>query len=550
MIMNLKNAVSTMSHFVNDTSSVVNDAIDGLLLQSNGALARLDAFPRVVVRADWQRDRVALIAGGGSGHEPSHAGFVSDGLLTAAVCGDLFASPPVEAVLAAIRHVASREHGAVLIVKSYTGDRLNFALAMERARVLGFPVEMIVVEDDVALPDASRARGIAGTLFVHKICGYFAQRREPLARVVAEGRAVAGAVRSMGVALTSCALPGRASGDNRIAPGMMELGMGIHGERGAATVPLERADPLVARIAAQLLDGVAPDARFACVLNNLGGTSVLEMSLLVASLARSPLRGRIDLLIGPASLMTSSAMHGFSLSIVPLVDSERSAALLAPVAAAAWCAARPLGGAAATAKLEPLPSRVVVPSANVALERIIQVVCKRLIAAEAQLNELDRQCGDGDTGTAIASGCRATLDALPTLALADTASTLESIGDLWSLAAGGSIGVLSSIFFTASAKALRSGQTLVDALIDGQERVSQSGGARLGDRTLLDALVPALHALRQGVTDAVTAAKNGAAGTAKMPRARAGRSEYIGGDLLGIVDPGALAIAMAFESIV
>jgi dihydroxyacetone kinase len=239
MIMNLKNAVSTMSHFVNDTSSVVNDAIDGLLLQSNGALARLDAFPRVVVRADWQRDRVALIAGGGSGHEPSHAGFVSDGLLTAAVCGDLFASPPVEAVLAAIRHVASREHGAVLIVKSYTGDRLNFALAMERARVLGFPVEMIVVEDDVALPDASRARGIAGTLFVHKICGYFAQRREPLARVVAEGRAVAGAVRSMGVALTSCALPGRASGDNRIAPGMMELGMGIHGEKGASTVPVE-----------------------------------------------------------------------------------------------------------------------------------------------------------------------------------------------------------------------------------------------------------------------------------------------------------------------
>ena len=143
-----------MNQFVNSKENLVTEAIDGLLSASGGKLSRLDGFPhiKVVMRSDWDKSKVALISGGGSGHEPAHAGFVGKGMLTAAVCGEVFASPSVDAVLAGILAV-SGEAGCLLIVKNYTGDRLNFGLAAERARAFGVKVEMVVVNDDIALPD-------------------------------------------------------------------------------------------------------------------------------------------------------------------------------------------------------------------------------------------------------------------------------------------------------------------------------------------------------------------------------------------------------------
>ena len=161
-----------MTHFVNDTKDIVTEAIDGLIAGSGGRLTRLDGYPhiRVVLRNDWDKSQVALVSGGGSGHEPAHAGFVGEGMLTAAVCGDIFASPSVDAVLAAILAVTGPA-GCVLIVKNYTGDRLNFGLAAERARSLGLKVEVVIVGDDISLPDMPQPRGVAGALFVHKIAG-------------------------------------------------------------------------------------------------------------------------------------------------------------------------------------------------------------------------------------------------------------------------------------------------------------------------------------------------------------------------------------------
>ncbi len=155
-----------MKQFMNSRESLVTEAIDGLLRTSGGKLARLDGYPhiRVVVRTDWDRSKVALVSGGGSGHEPSHAGFVGQGMLTAAICGDVFASPSVDAVLAGILAVTGKA-GCLLIVKNYTGDRLNFGLAAERARAFGLKVSMVIVDDDIALPDLPQARGVAGTLF-------------------------------------------------------------------------------------------------------------------------------------------------------------------------------------------------------------------------------------------------------------------------------------------------------------------------------------------------------------------------------------------------
>jgi triose/dihydroxyacetone kinase / FAD-AMP lyase (cyclizing) len=167
-----------MSHFINSRENLVTEAIDGFLISSEpGRLARLDGFShtKVVLRQDWDKSRVALISGGGSGHEPSHVGFIGEGMLTAVVCGEVFASPSVDAVLSAICAVTGKP-GCLLIVKNYTGDRLNFGLAAEKAREMGYLVELVFVADDIAITDAPQPRGIAGTLFVHKVAGHVAAR--------------------------------------------------------------------------------------------------------------------------------------------------------------------------------------------------------------------------------------------------------------------------------------------------------------------------------------------------------------------------------------
>ena len=154
-----------MQQFINDKEKIVTDAIDGAIVASGGALTRLDGYPhiRVVVRSDWDKSKVALVSGGGSGHEPAHVGFVGRGMLTAAVCGDVFASPSVDAVLAGILAVTGPA-GCLLIVKNYTGDRLNFGLAAERARAFGLKVSIVIVDDDIALPNLPQARGLAGKI--------------------------------------------------------------------------------------------------------------------------------------------------------------------------------------------------------------------------------------------------------------------------------------------------------------------------------------------------------------------------------------------------
>ncbi|MGZ0186780.1 MAG: dihydroxyacetone kinase subunit DhaK, partial [Alphaproteobacteria bacterium] len=263
-----------MNQFINARQDIVTEAIDGLLRSSGGALARLDGYPhiKVVVRADWRRTSVALISGGGSGHEPSHAGFVGKGMLTAAVCGDIFASPSVDAVLAGILAVTGAP-GCLLIVKNYTGDRLNFGLAAEKARALGLKVAMVIIDDDIALPNVAQARGVAGTLFVHKIAGALAEAGHDLEAVTAGAERVRQGVVSVGMSLDSCAVPG-APKQNRIPHGKAELGLGIHGEPGAEQVSFKDARQAMALVVGKLAPELE-DASHTAILNNLGGVTPL-----------------------------------------------------------------------------------------------------------------------------------------------------------------------------------------------------------------------------------------------------------------------------------
>lgn len=538
--------------FFNDRKQLVNDAIEGILLSAPHAnLVKLDIDPaiRIVARGDWDKSRVAVISGGGSGHEPAHAGFVGKGMLTAAVCGDLFASPSVDAVLNAIVAVTG-DRGCLLIVKNYTGDRLNFGLAAEKAKRYGLKVEMVIVADDIALPDNKQPRGIAGTALVHKIAGYAAEQGKSLSEVRDIAQQACDNLWSLGVAMQTCNLPGSDDEEGRIKQGHVELGLGIHGEPGASVVDTQNSkaiiDTLVTPLCAQ-----AGEGRFAVLINNLGGVSALEMALLTKELAHSALKENIAYLIGPAPLVSALDMKGFSLTLLKLTDFFEKA-IHADVETLGWqkpVAFAPLRTVAHSA----IHDRVeYTPSDNPQVRAFVSSVSTTLLQLENRLNALDAKVGDGDTGSTFAQGARDIAQRLEenTLPLNDVPKLLLLlVGERLATVMGGSSGVLMSIFFTAAGQKLHDGQTLPEALLSGLAQMKQYGGADLGDRTLIDALQPALEALQKGnIQAAAQAAQQGAEATAKMAKAGAGRSSYVNKENLdGVMDPGAVAVAEVFN---
>lgn len=535
-----------MTQFINKKEDIVTEAIDGVVRASGGTLVRLDGYPhiRVVTRKEIDRSKVALVSGGGSGHEPAHAGFVGTGMLTAAVCGDVFASPSVDAVLAGILAVTG-EGGCLLIVKNYTGDRLNFGLAAERARAFGLAVEMVIVDDDIALPDLAQPRGVAGTLFVHKIAGALAEQGAPLSEVAAVARKVIGGTISLGMSLDTCTVPGSPKQD-RIAAGKAELGLGIHGEAGVEQIDFGSAKDAMSKIIDRLHAKMAPGPHVA-LLNNLGGASALEMAVLANELAGSVIADRIALMVGPAPMMTALDMQGFSVSLCP-VDDQSFGLLTEKTPLAAWPGCHSL----ATIEPVPLPDGLIpikpLPSAHPQTAAFLRTCCEVFIDAEDDLNALDAQSGDGDTGSTLAGASRALIGSIDALPLADHTQLYRAIGQELSQTMGGSSGVLLAILFTAAGDAAASGHSMRDALKIGLERMQQIGGAQKGDRTMVDALAPALDALGDGVKAAAAAARAGADHTATLERANAGRSSYINAERLrGHKDPGAEAVARLFE---
>ncbi|MGC0959689.1 dihydroxyacetone kinase subunit DhaK [Pantoea agglomerans] len=542
-----------MTRFVmNKKDDLVDSALDGMIYASPWRnLVRLQVDPRIriVMRNDWQKQQVALISGGGSGHEPAHVGFIGKGMLTAAVCGDVFASPSVDAVYNAIINITG-EAGCLLIVKNYTGDRLNFGLAAEKARKAGFSVNMVIVGDDVALPDNPQPRGVAGTLLVHKVAGFVAERGDDLAGVTEAAEAASRAIATMGVALSSCHLPDEQTGQ-RVPDGSVEMGLGIHGEPGVDVMQTQNSQQIVQH----LLEKVMPDndQPRALLINNLGGMSALEMSLVTRDLIESPLSRGSDYLIGPAPLMTALDMKGFSvtsMTLTPLFEE----AICAPVEVTGWVQAvkiAPLQPVNATKEATAHPAQ---PSDNPTVAAFVNSICETLIASESELNKLDAQVGDGDTGSTFAAGARqiqreCTDNQLPLNALPDL---LAVTGERLATVMGGSSGVLMAIFFTAAAQQLAEGDALPAALQQGLEKMKQYGGAQPGDRTLIDALQPAIEVLVAGksLAEAADAAQQGSDATASMGKAKAGRSSYLNSaNLNGVSDPGAVAVARVFAAL-
>ncbi|KAK6183653.1 hypothetical protein SNE40_011087 [Patella caerulea] len=577
---------------INSVESCVDECLEGLVAVNPGL--RLLEGHRVVVRSDIQElvksGKVTLVCGGGSGHEPAHAGYVGPGMLSAAVAGAVFTSPPPHSILAAIRTVGkNNQAGVLVIIKNYTGDRLNFGLAVERAKAEGIKVDMVVVGEDCALTSTDKTagrRGLCGTVFVHKIAGSLAEEGRSLEEIAVIVREAVDNMGTIGLSLAPCSVPG--SGPSfKLEHDEMELGLGIHGEAGVKRMKLTNVQTAISTMLDHMtnqatkthLELVKGDA-IGLIVNNLGGTSILELNI-VAKEAISYLenKGLAVERVYCGSFMTALEMAGISLTVLKLNEVLRDC-LDSPTVAPGWSKPMLPKGQRLRATPIPLPTtesshgdkidvsvgETVDKDYGNLLFEIIENVCKSLISSENRLNMLDTQAGDGDCGTTVTRGAQAILKKLgdkssPGLPVTNPYSLTLALATIVETDMGGSSGALYSLFLTSAAQCLQtkiSSSSWIQALNNGIAAIQRYGGAEPGDRTMLDALYGASEVLndknRSSLSNvelfrqAVQAAEKGAEDTAKMA-AKAGRASYVNPDNLTQPDPGAISVAVWFKAI-
>ena len=565
--------------FVHPTHEPVARAAAGFA-RAHADLVALRPEPlHLLARTRHAGRRTGLVSGGGAGHEPLHVGLLGPGLLDGAAPGLVFTSPHNRQVLEAGRSAAGPD-GVVLVVKNYTGDVVNFRIAAERLRLEGVRVGEVLVDDDLATDSADVAagrRGTAATVVVEKILGAAADEGRGADELADLGARVAAASRSLAVASRAQTDPATGEPAFALGPDELELGVGIHGERAERTVarpPLpELVDDLVGRV-----EGALPAERdgLLVVVNGLGATTQLELYAVLEEVSEA--LGRRGAAVADALVGTYVAaldMHGFSVTLTALepgwLDLWRapssSAALTrgsAPVVDAPW-----VGGDAATAPTGPAasgpadgapPADGSVPAGASAPERTLRRWAGDVETAHGDLTRLDRLAGDGDFGDNVRGGLRRVVARLDADGPADRrsgADALAAAGEVFLDEVGGTSGPMVGLLLAelAAAAERAGGETAADdaawrdGLRDGLAAVRRVGGAQPGDRTLVDALDPAVRALAAGgsLADAAAAAADGAAATARV-RARRGRAAYLGDRVVGTPDPGAVAMAMLLRA--
>ena len=558
-----------MKKLINDPANVVEEMLQGLSVLQPGSIC----LPghKVMIRSDVEQIRdsqVAVISGGGSGHEPAHAGYIGAGMLSAAVAGEVFTSPGSDAVFAAIRAVSGKQ-GVLLVVKNYTGDRLNFGVAAEMARAEGIPVEMIIVSDDVALRGTdivAGPRGLAGTVFIHKLVGAAAAQGKSLAEVAAIGRAAIQSLATMGLSFSAGTSPSVGRPSFELAENEMELGLGIHGEAGVRRMPLRTADELTEMLLTEILKygRFDPEERVAMMINNLGATTEMELAI-VARHATGFLvsKGFIVERIYAGTFLSSLDMAGISISVLGLND-DWLRWLDAATSAPAWpnMSKQPPPRRQAWIAIEtnvetgPSVNRGAQTEKGRKVKQAIESACRALINVEDELTELDRITGDGDLGISMKRAAEATLASADSYPLDNVPATLKQLGHTMRRVMGGSSGPFYGTHFLRCGTVLESSNrtglaSWIEALHQGCLAISESGGAKRGDRTMLDALIPFVESLenpeetelRGTLLSAVAAAERGADATARMTP-RVGRSSYLGERVMGYPDPGAKAVAI------
>ncbi|CAB5192510.1 unnamed protein product [Rhizophagus irregularis] len=561
-------------HFVNDPNKIVIESLRGLCLSYPSL--RFIEKEKIVYRADIddiRKKQVTLISGGGAGHEPAHVAFVGPNLLSAAVSGNIFASPSTSQILAAIRRVQS-PHGTLLIVKNYTGDCLNFGLAAEKAKAEGIKVEIVIVGDDVGVGRQQSGlvgrRGLAGTIFVHKIAGAMAAKRASLKEFF---------------------LP-----DDEI-----ELGMGIHGEPGFQKISLPPSSELVQKMLDTIINTNDEDRSFldinpekdkiALLVNNLGGISALELGVVLNDAFNYLVKKNFYVRrVYVGHYMTSLNMPGVSLSILKLPKNLDVVPLLDIKAETpGWVNHSKVDISNLDVSLDEKVSfkekeeDLFVVNVNSQLfESTIKAACNALIQAEPEITKYDTIVGDGDCGLTLKYGATDILKALEEKQIMtnDLSGGLMKISNI--LERGGTIGFLYCLFIGAISNSLRyfvaakiedndnkKDQILVDGKCIGASLKSALSTlqnytpARKGDRTMMDVIIPFITAFTDilfstnddntmiAFKDAIEAARIGAESTKGM-KPKLGRSTYIANNIIKeaqVPDPGAWAAYVILNGI-
>ncbi|EFF41806.1 dihydroxyacetone kinase subunit DhaK [Mycoplasmopsis alligatoris] len=314
-----------MKKLINKVENIVEEMCQGIAY-AHGDLVKKHPTHNIILRADNSKQKVALISGGGSGHEPAHGGFVGYGMLDAAVAGEVFTSPTPDMVFEAIKAVNSKK-GTLLVIKNYTGDVLNFEMAKDMAEMEGLEVDYVVVNDDIALENSEYTigkRGIAGTIYVHKIAGALAEQGASLSEVKTVAQKVIDNMASYGMSLDACTIPANGKKSFEISSTEVEIGLGIHGEKGTHREELKSADVHTEQLFNFLVKHHKPakGQKVALMVNGLGATPLMEQYIIARKfdqLAKKAGLEIVDFQVG--NFMTSIDMPGFSLTML-LVDEQ------------------------------------------------------------------------------------------------------------------------------------------------------------------------------------------------------------------------------------
>ncbi|KAJ2395865.1 Dihydroxyacetone kinase 2 [Coemansia sp. RSA 2603] len=581
---------SAGKHFVSDPKTLVKNSLCGLAI-ANPHLS-FDEQQKVTYTkdlAELRTKQVTLFCGGGSGHEPAHAGFVGHGMLTAAVSGHVFASPTSSQVLSCLRRVYSEEHGTLVVIKNYTGDVLNFGRAVERFKSERVnhgkcmpKVETVVVDDDVGVvnpnDDAEGGvgrRGLAATILVYKLAGAQAAAGASLAAVKEAAEYAIANSFTIGCALNAASVPGqgmpRSLNDNEI-----EIGMGIHNEPGFETKELQPADVLVPGLVKHIVNSSPfkkssnsnTKRRAVLLVNNLGATSNLEMGLVTKLAAESCKTQGIDAVrVFSGTYMTGLAMPGASITLLMLPDDDsRCADLLSLVDAPAFCPGwinhAHVNDAGSTDESAQGPTIRFKSESDSTWEKVISEAYASVVEEEPQVTLLDQLMGDGDCGQVLLSGATAIRDAAQKiqLPLNDPAAALAQISSIVEDAMGGTSGIIYCLFLDGLAQQLRAlnikdnssatPQVWGKAMLGALDTLYQYTSARPGHRTLIDALEPFATVLSQtgDLNAALNAADKGAASTAQM-QAKRGRAVYVQSKD-SVADAGAVGLVAVLKGIV
>jgi len=576
-----------MKKIINQPQGVVMEMINGIVAAHPELCANRKY--RVIRKKEIDQNKVTLISGGGSGHEPAHAGFVGDGMLDAAVCGDVFASPSQVQVYQAIKETASPK-GTLLVIKNYSGDVMNFKNAAALAEEDGITVDYVIVDDDIAVEDSLYTvgrRGVAGTVFVHKIIGAAAKEGKSLQEVKALAEKVNANVKSIGFALSSCTIPAKGSPIFDISDTEMEYGVGIHGEPGIQRKQLEDADTLAKGSVQSLLKEckLKQGDEVALMINGFGATPLMELYLLNNSVTKEIVQGGIKVsrtFVG--NFMTSIDMAGASITVLKL-DDELKRYLSQDCKAPGFFVQSPQDNSdyiplevqaarVGNYKIETDSSYAKIQNEALSLNNMIYLIDAFSVCAienEALFCEMDSVAGDGDFGTSLAKGFQQIKNEWPELIA--NASCISSFLDACSLIVkeycGGATGPIWGSAFRAAAQSTSGKETLsvgdfaamLDAMV---KRIQITGersfgrGAVVGDKTLIDALAPCAEkwaeyaatgiGFKETFVDGALAATVGAEKTKEFA-ARMGRAGTVGERSLGHPDAGAYGVGVLFTAV-